>query len=67
MEPAVDRSAVESQIRTEFEEAFQALDQAPEEDKPGAESRLNRAVRLLYDMIGYGKMPPTGRPLRAGE
>jgi hypothetical protein len=67
MGPTIDRTVVEDQIRSEFQEAFNALEEAPEEEKPRAASRLNRAVRRLYDLIGYGKIPPTGRLLRASE
>ena len=54
-------------LRFEFENAFTALEQAPEAEKPRAASRLNRAVRRLYDLIGYGKMPANGYALRGGE
>jgi len=67
MQVATDRAAIEDQIRFEFEAAFDALERAPDEEKPRAASRLNRAVRRLYDLIGYGKMPPARQPLRASE
>ena len=47
--------SVEDRIRNEFTIAFEMVEQAASEQKPEAESRLNRAVRRLIDFVAYGK------------
>jgi hypothetical protein len=60
----VDKGAMESLIRSEFERALAALEQASIEEKPQATARLNRAVGMLFDLIGYGKLPLNWRGAR---
>ena len=48
-------SELEDRIRQEFAIAVEQLEQATPEDKPQAESRLNKAVRRLVDLIAHGK------------
>ena len=52
-----NRNAVEHRIREDFAIAVAQLEHAQPEDKPLAETRLNRAVRRLIDLIGHGKVP----------
>jgi hypothetical protein len=49
--------AIEEQIHKEFQGAFDELERASGQEKIEAAGRLNRAVRKLYDFVGYGKMP----------
>ena len=58
---ALDNTIIEDRVRDEFANAFEALERASTEEKPQATSRLNRAVRRLYDFVGYGKIPRAGR------
>lgn len=67
MGPAIEKTAVEERVRSEFEAALCNLENASEEEKPVAESRLNRAVRALYDLVGHGKMPRNWRALNTAE
>lgn len=67
MAPAMDRTAIEERIRSEFEAAVAAVENAPPAHKAHEEKRLNRAVRRVYDLIGYGKLPPNWRALIDGE
>lgn len=53
----MDKTSLEERIRADFEAAFAALENAPLEEKPIKEERLNRAVRRLYDLVGYGRVP----------
>ena len=46
---------IEDRIRREFQLALDKLEQASDKEKADATERLNRAVRRLYDFIGYGK------------
>jgi hypothetical protein len=57
VESYLERTDIEGQIREELAEAFDSLEHAAPEDRPRATVRLNRAVRQLYDFIGYGKLP----------
>ena len=50
MEPT-DRADVEDRIRRELAEAFDAFDHSSAAEKPEASSRLNRAVRRLFDFV----------------
>ena len=61
MEPPVYGTATEDRIRSEFEAAFSVMEQATEEEKPVANSRLNQAVQQLFDFVGYGKLPSDWR------
>ena len=47
----VDRADIEDRIRRELAEAFDTLDHASTDEKPQASSRLNRAVRRLFDFV----------------
>lgn len=67
MAPAMDRAAIEERIRSEFQAAVAAVENAPPARKTHEEKRLNRAVRRLYDLIGYGKLPPNWRALIGDE
>lgn len=60
MEPAMNRAAIEERIRSEFEAAVAAVENAPPARKTHEEKRLNRAVRRLYDLIGYGSCRQIG-------
>jgi hypothetical protein len=53
----VPQRAIEKQIHKEFQDAFDALERASGQEQVDAIARLNRAVRKLYDFVGYGKMP----------
>jgi len=53
----VPQSAIEKQIHKEFQDAFDALERASGQGKVEATARLNRAVRRLFDFVGYGKVP----------
>ena len=57
MQDRSDTTELENRIRDEFDAAFAALEQASAEEKLGAAYRLNRAVRRVYDFVGYGKLP----------
>jgi len=61
MESRLDKTEIEGQIREELDEAFNLLERAAPEDRRRATDRLNRAVRQLYDFVGYGKLPPKWR------
>lgn len=50
------QSEVEQRIRNEFACAFTALENATSTQRADAAARLNRAVRRLYDFVGYGKL-----------
>ena len=63
MEPYINKAVLEDRIRAEFAIAFNALENAPTEEKPQATSRLNRAVRALYDVVAHDKIPTDLRPL----
>ncbi|HEY1241321.1 MAG TPA: hypothetical protein VGF16_12235 [Bryobacteraceae bacterium] len=52
-----DTGIIEERLRYELDEAFTAVERADEEQEARARTRLNRAVRRLYDFIGYGKIP----------
>jgi hypothetical protein len=67
MEPPTDRTAIEDQIREELAEAFDALDHASAEEKQEATSRVNRAVRQLFDFVVRGKVPRSWILLGAGK
>jgi hypothetical protein len=49
--------AIEEQIHKEFQAAFAELERASGQEKVDATTRLNRAVRRLFDFVGYGKVP----------
>ena len=53
----VPQSAIEKQIHKEFQAAFDEFERASGQAKVTATSRLNRAVRRLFDFVGYGKVP----------
>jgi hypothetical protein len=61
MESVLDETTIEDRIRSEMAAAFEAVEQASAKEMPRAESRLNQAVRGLYDLIGYGKLPSDWR------
>ena len=61
MEPPVYGTATEDRIRSEMAAAFSVMERATEEEKPVATSRLNQAVRQLFDFVGYGKLPSDWR------
>ena len=61
MEPPVYGTAAEDRIRSEMAAAFSVMEQATEEEKPVATSRLNQTVRQLFDFVGYGKLPSDWR------
>lgn len=48
--------AIEEQIHEEFRAAFDELERASGREKIDAAVRLNRAVRRLYDFVGYDKV-----------
>ena len=48
---------IEEQIHKEFRDAFDELERASGQQRIDAAARLNRAVRRLFDFVGYGKMP----------
>jgi hypothetical protein len=48
---------IEEQIHKEFRDAFDELERASGQQRIDAVARLNRAVRKLFDFVGYGKMP----------
>ena len=58
---------MEDRIRSEFERALAALERTSIEEKPQATARLNRAVRMLFYFIGYGKLPLNWRGVDTGE
>ena len=49
--------AIEEQIHKEFQDAFDELERVSGKEKTDATARLNRAVRRLFDFVGYGKVP----------
>jgi hypothetical protein len=49
--------AIEERIDKEFQAAFDELQRASGQEKVDATARLNRAVRALFDFVGYGKVP----------
>jgi len=49
-------ACAEERIRWEFAAALEALEEASEDQRPEATRRLNRALRSLYDFVGYGKL-----------
>jgi hypothetical protein len=51
------RRAIEEQIHKKFQDAFDELERASGQEKVDATARLNRAVRGLFDFVGYGKVP----------
>jgi hypothetical protein len=51
------RREIEEQIHKEFQDAFDELERASRHHRIDAVARLNRAVRRLFDFVGYGKMP----------
>ena len=57
MPPAIPQHEIEERIRQDFQAAFDELEQACDEEKASAAARLNRAIRRLYDFVGYGKVP----------
>jgi hypothetical protein len=57
MRPLSPQGEIEEEVRKEFRAAFEALQRAPEKEKAEAAARLNRAVRILYDFVGWGKVP----------
>jgi hypothetical protein len=48
---------IKEQVHKEFRAAFDELERASAKEKEAAAARLNRAVRRLYDFVGYGKVP----------
>jgi hypothetical protein len=48
---------IEEQIHKEFRAAFDETGSSHRKEKDAATARLNRAVRRLYDYVGYGKVP----------
>ena len=48
--------AIEEQIHKEFQAAFDEFERASGQAKVTATARLNRAVRRLFDFVGYGKV-----------
>jgi hypothetical protein len=48
--------AIEEQVHREFQDAFGELERASWQEKVDATARLNRAVRRLFDFVGYGKV-----------
>jgi hypothetical protein len=53
----IPQSAIEEQIHKEFQDAFDGLERASRQERLDATARLNRAVRRLFDFVGYGKVP----------
>jgi hypothetical protein len=49
--------AIEEQIHKEFQDAFDEFERASGHAKVAATARLNRAVRRLFDFVGYGRVP----------
>jgi len=58
MLPCSPESEIEEHIRKDFQAAFDEHERAPGNQKADAAVRLNRAMRRLYDFVGYGKVPP---------
>lgn len=56
---------LDDRIRGEFLAASAGLKQASAEDEANAHSRLHRAVRRLYDFVGYGKLPSESEVLQS--
>lgn len=56
---------IEERIRTEFRAAINDMERASGKDKADATARLNRAMRRLYDFVGYGKVPVDLQPARS--
>ena len=48
---------IEEQIHKQFRAAFDELERASGKEKEAAAIRLNRAVRRLFDFVGYGIVP----------
>lgn len=48
---------IEEHIRKEFQAAVDELERAASNQKVHAAARLKRAMRRLYDFVGYGKIP----------
>jgi len=48
---------LEDRIRREFRAAYDELEKASTEQKADATARLKRAMRRLYDIVGYGRVP----------
>jgi hypothetical protein len=48
---------IKEQVHKEFRDAFDELERASGREKVDATARLNRAVRRLFDFVGYGKVP----------
>jgi len=67
MDALSEKWELEDRIRGEFLAAFAGLKQAPAKDEANAQSRLNRAVRRLYDFVCYGKVPSEWRFNPSGE
>lgn len=55
--PVISQNEIEEQIRKDFGIAFDEWKRAPEKEKADAAARLDRAIRRLYDFVGYGKVP----------
>jgi hypothetical protein len=53
----IPQSAIEEQIHKDFQDAFDELERASGQEKVDATARLNRVVRRLFDLVGYGKVP----------
>lgn len=51
------KAQIEENIRKEFRAAFNEMQGAQTNQKAEAETRLNRAVRTLYDFVAHGKTP----------
>ncbi|HEY1241862.1 MAG TPA: hypothetical protein VGF16_14970 [Bryobacteraceae bacterium] len=49
---------IEEHIRKEFRAALNEMERASGNQKADAAARLSRAMRRLYDLVGYGKTPP---------
>jgi hypothetical protein len=49
--------AIKEQVHKEFRAAFDELERASGQEKIDAAARLNRAVRRLFDFVGYGVVP----------
>ena len=52
----IPQRLIEEQIHKEFQDAFDGLERASGQEQVDATARLNRAVRRLFDFVGYGKM-----------
>ena len=55
-------NVIKEQMDEEFRTAFDEVERTSGKEKQAATTRLNRAVRRLYDFVGYGKVPQDLKP-----